>query len=717
MKSSNTDFLVNLLLSIAVLVLLFLHHLWSADIPYPFVLETIIHRLRLQGYAYNPYLYFLLLFSMAASSGLLVKGKKKPGLKLTNIIPFILFGILALLIATMDAPLSIVLRSLVLLMGLFSTIHGFTTLNKLFRVNITDQFNQENKKFKGDNTKRENQYSVNIPTDNGYINIINPFRANMVLGNPGSGKSYNIVEEYIKQQITKGYSMAIYDFKYPDLSKVAYNYYCDLRPKYYDTLDTSAPGRTEIEPRFEVFNINEPFLSVKINPLQAGTIIRDGLDITNSAIALLKNLIPEQMKKKDFWVESAIAYIKILIALLHKVEGGKYLSLPHLIELSASDETKIIAYAKLFPDLKQTVHAYAMAQRQQATQQLSGMISSAIQALAKLNDPKMYYVLQPHPDNLDLNINKVDNPSILCLANDPQKTEAFAAPLGLILSNLAALANQKHRRPLSYIIDELPTLFIMGIPQLINTGRSNKISVLLALQDQSQMDVMFGKDETKTIINNVGNLIAGAVGGEAAKSISEMIGDSRHKMVNYSHNKEGTNINVSHTLSRIVPPSDIKQLGQAEFVGLTADTFDQQTTQKFFRGKVIADKSDLKDREVLEEAKSNYAQTHLTQKEKERILHETYHRIGKETQDVLLAMEVYRLQQEARMQQASPSEKIEQEAQSLFNELCDSGMLHHEITSPTLLRSFQQEQGIKREKNDSSDLTADEHSSTTLKNT
>lgn len=78
----------------------------------------------------------------------------------------------------------------------------------------------------------ENKYSVNLryvyrenlETKNGYINVVNPFRATSVIGTPGSGKTYAILEEYMYQMIQKGFSAVIYDYKDPALSKLAYNY-------------------------------------------------------------------------------------------------------------------------------------------------------------------------------------------------------------------------------------------------------------------------------------------------------------------------------------------------------------------------------------------------------------------------------------------------------------------------------------------------------------
>ena len=95
---------------------------------------------------------------------------------------------------------------------------------------MEDVFNNENESFQQETRLMENEYSVNLPTrfyykkkwNKGWINVVNPFRATIVLGTPGSGKSYAVVNNFIKQQIEKGYSLYCYDYKYPDLSTIAF---------------------------------------------------------------------------------------------------------------------------------------------------------------------------------------------------------------------------------------------------------------------------------------------------------------------------------------------------------------------------------------------------------------------------------------------------------------------------------------------------------------
>ena len=112
-----------------------------------------------------------------------------------------------------------------------------------------------------------NEYSINLPARynlkgrfrKSWINIINPFRALLIMGSPGSGKSYFIIQHIIKQHIQKGFSMFVYDFKFDDLSKIAYNHYLLNKHRY------------KVPPQFYSINFDDLNRSHRCNPLDAST--------------------------------------------------------------------------------------------------------------------------------------------------------------------------------------------------------------------------------------------------------------------------------------------------------------------------------------------------------------------------------------------------------------------------------------------------------------
>ena len=126
-----------------------------------------------------------------------------------------------------DLPLSATLCTsfyiLTMSLGYLCLLTAGIWMSRLLKNNLMeDVFNTENESFMQETRLIENEYSVNLPTrfyyrkkwNNGWVNVVNPFRASIVLGTPGSGKSYAVVNQFIKQQIEKGFSQYIYDFKY-----------------------------------------------------------------------------------------------------------------------------------------------------------------------------------------------------------------------------------------------------------------------------------------------------------------------------------------------------------------------------------------------------------------------------------------------------------------------------------------------------------------------
>jgi len=107
--------------------------------------------------------------------------------------------------------------------GYICMLMAGTWMSRLLKNNLMeDVFNMENESFQQETRLIENEYSVNLPTrfyynkkwNNGWINVVNPFRASLVLGTPGSGKSYAVVNSYIKVQIEKGFALYCYDYKF-----------------------------------------------------------------------------------------------------------------------------------------------------------------------------------------------------------------------------------------------------------------------------------------------------------------------------------------------------------------------------------------------------------------------------------------------------------------------------------------------------------------------
>ena len=448
---------------------------------------------------------------------------------------------------------------------------------------MDDPFNDENESFMQETRLIENEYSVNIPTrfyykkrwNRGWINVINPFRASAVLGTPGSGKSYALVNNYIKQMIEKGYSMYIYDFKFDDLSVIAYNH---LRTHLHCY---------KVPPKFYVINFDDPRRSHRCNPIDA-RFMTDISDAYESAYTIMLNLNKTWITKQgDFFVESPIILLAAVIWFLKIYEDGRYCTFPHAIELLNKRYADLFTILTARPSLENYLSPFMDAWKGGAQDQLQGQIASAKIPLSRMISPQLYWVMTG--DDFTLDINNPSEPKVLCVGNNPDRQNIYSAALGLYNSRIVRLINKKGKLKSAVIIDELPTIYFRGLDNLIATARSNKVAVCLGFQDYSQLKRDYGDKEAAVIQNTVGNVFSGQVVGETAKTLSERFGKILQRRESMSISPEQKSRSISTQLDSLIPPSKISNLSQGMFVGSVADNFGEKIDQKIFHAQIVVD--------------------------------------------------------------------------------------------------------------------------------
>lgn len=454
--------------------------------------------------------------------------------------------------------------------------------------NVDDPFNDENESFEQESKLLYNEYSVNLPTKyyykglwrDGWINIVNPFRATMVLGTPGSGKSYAVVNSYIKQHIEKGFSLYIYDFKFDDLALIAYNH---LRNHL---------GNYKKAPRFYVINFDDPHKSNRCNPI-APEFMSDISDAYESAYTILLNLNKTWITKQgDFFVDSPIILFAAIIWYLKLYENGRYCTFPHAIEFLCQRYEDIFPILTSYPALENYLSPFMDAWKGGAQDQLQGQIASAKIPLSRLISPQLYWVMTGNDFTLD--INNPEAPKIVCVGNNPDRQNIYSAALGLYNLRIVRLINKKGKLKCSVIIDELPTIYFRGLDNLIATARSNKVSVCLGFQDFSQLERDYGDKEAKVIQNTVGNIFSGQVVGDTAKTISERFGKIVQVRESRSISAESVTTSTNTQLDSLIPPSKISNLTQGMFVGAVSDNHDEPIKQKIFHARIIVDHEQVK---------------------------------------------------------------------------------------------------------------------------
>ena len=473
--------------------------------------------------------------------------------------------------------------------GYICLLMGGLWMSRLLKHNLMeDVFNNENESFMQETKLMENEYSVNLPTrfyykkkwQRGWINVVNPFRATIVLGTPGSGKSFAVVNNYIKQQIEKGYSMYIYDFKFSDLSTIAYNHMMNHQNGY------------KVKPQFYVINFDDPRRSHRCNPIHPD-FMSDISDAYESAYTIMLNLNKTWVQKQgDFFVESPIILFAAIIWYLRIYKNGKYCTFPHAIELLNRRYEDVFPILTSYPELENYLSPFMDAWQGGAMEQLAGQIASAKIPLSRMISPQLYWVMSASEFTLD--INNPEEPKILCVGNNPDRQNIYGAALGLYNSRIVKLINKKGQLKSSVIIDELPTIYFKGLDNLIATARSNKVAVCLGFQDFSQLVRDYGDKEAKVVTNTVGNIFSGQVVGETAKTLSERFGKVLQKRQSISINRQDVSTSINTQMDSLIPPSKISGLTQGMFVGSVSDNFTERIEQKIFHAEIVVDTDKVK---------------------------------------------------------------------------------------------------------------------------
>lgn len=558
------------------------------------------------------------------------KGKKKVELKLPRVVlgflsagfVYVLAEMLTYLLGAQEFQLPIYL-GLLWLAWTGILVFGVQLSRVLLQAWNSDVFNHLNETFPQEERLLKNEYSINLPTryriqkkeKKGWLNVINPFRATLVVGTPGAGKSYFVIRHFITQHIRKGFSMFVYDFKYDDLSRIVYNTLIRSRDSY------------SVFPVFYTINFDDLETSHRCNPLEPST-MTDITDASESSRTIMLGLNREWIKKQgDFFVESPINFVTAIIWFLKKYRNGKFCTLPHVIELMQVEYPKLFSVLRTEAEIEVLINPFVSAFLHGAAEQLEGQIASAKITMARLASPQLYYVLSTSEFTLDLN--NPEYPKVICMGNNPQKQQVYGAVLSLYISRITKLVNRKNCLKSSLIFDEFPTIYFNGIDSLIATARSNKVATTLGVQDYSQLKKDYGREQAEVIMNTVGNIISGQVLGDTAKLISDRIGKIMQKRQSMSINSGDTSISHSSQLDMAVPPATISQLSSGQFVGIVADDPQQRIELKAFHCEI------LNDHQAIAAEERGYQKIPSTRQLREGEVLENYHRIKAEVSQLV----------------------------------------------------------------------------------
>ncbi|MDO5035939.1 MAG: YWFCY domain-containing protein [Porphyromonas sp.] len=610
MANSEIDKMVDFFRNLSFFLLLVHFFIWNHSLfvgwglSHPIAEEILRRIFEPLGFYGSPLISKLYIGVMVAVTCLGSSGKKSIEVDLKKALAILFFGFLVFILSVMIVNLYPIAYIAISIFSFFCIYYGGILLSRYigYKQNVDDPFNDENESFMQNTKYMANEYSVNLRTKfyynkkyhNGWINIINPFRATSVLGTPGSGKSFAIVNEFIRQHIEKGFTMFIYDFKFPDLTEIAYNHYLVYQKNYENVKIKVSPTKKQKGkiPNFYIINFDDLSKTHRCNPLHA-SFLEDISDAYESAYVIMVNLNKTWTEKQgEFFTESAIIFTSACIWFLKLYKDGRYCSLPHLLELISTPYEKLFPILISYSELTTYMRPFIGAWEGGAQDQLQGQIASAQLGIARITSPALYWVMSGNDFSLD--INDPDDPKILCVGNNPLRQNIYAAALGLINFRLVARINRKWKQKCSVIIDELPTIYFRGIDNLIATARSNLISICLGFQDYTQIIRDYGDKQAKAIINTIGNLFSGQVTGDTAEALSKRFGQSVQAQQSTSISDSGTSVSLSTQMHSLIPSSKISSLSQGEFVGAVVDNFDERISVKTFNAQIVVDTEKIK---------------------------------------------------------------------------------------------------------------------------
>lgn len=423
----------------------------------------------------------------------------------------------------------------------------------------------------------ETPYSVNFKTRyffqdrwrTGYINIVNPFRGNIIFGVPGSGKTFSILYEYMIQLTEKGFASFTYDFKYPELTTFMYNLYLMHKDEFEKKYG-------EVE--FISINFMDPRYSYRVNPLDP-IYIHDLSDATETSTVIMKSVNPNAFSsgKDDFWTQSAINLWDSIIWYLHEYKDGRYCTFPHFIEMLTYAYKDLIELLLTNPDLKSRAESFRSAM-DKSEEMLQSQMSTARQPLIKMANEGLYWIFSKNDFFLDINNPK--KPKFICIGNFPERQNLYSTALSLVTSRVFPIINKPGGVPCAIFGDEIPTVTMKGLDTLIATARSNRVAVVLAAQDRAQLEKLWGKDEARSTLNIFGNHFYGQMIGDNVRQISELFGSEYREHQSQTEGGDHTTVSTSFQLEKRLPENKIATLSQGEFAAMISDDFETKINYK-----------------------------------------------------------------------------------------------------------------------------------------
>ena len=486
--------------------------------------------------------------------------------------------------------------------GAMITQKGADSISKLMKTKMDkDRWNTEEESFDQNRELVETPTSVNIPykfrykkqTHQGWMNI-DPFRGTMVIGVPGSGKSFGVINPAIRQLIGKGFCLCIYDFKFPSLGEIAY--YHHLLKKKNDP---------NYKHKFHVVNLDQVEYSRRVNPFK-----KEYINTLAQAQEMAESMVTALQKgggsggggSEAFFTQSAVNFLASTIYYFGTYEEGKYSDLPHILSFMNRSYQEIFDTLFTNEELVSLMSPFRSAYENKAFDQLEGQVGTVKIFLSRLATKESFWVFSG--DEVQLKISDRTDPSILILASNPRTQDINSALYSAVLNRVISQINDKGNLYSGLIADEFPTIYIHKVDNLVATARSNEVAVMLGLQEQPQLRQFYKKEVAETISAIMGNILSGAVRDKGTLDwLEKMFGKIKQKSYSESISNQGSNMTISEKMDVMIPAGKIAGLRTGEMAGMVVQGNDNATED--FKTSAIFGKINL-DIKAIKEEENNY---------------------------------------------------------------------------------------------------------------
>lgn len=486
--------------------------------------------------------------------------------------------------------------------GAMVTQKGADSISKLMKTKMDkDRWNTEEESFDQNRELVETPTSVNIPykfrykkqTQQGWMNI-DPFRGTMVIGVPGSGKTWGVINPAIRQLIGKGFCLCIYDFKFPSLGEIAY--YHHLLKKKNDP---------NYKHKFHVVNLDQVEYSRRVNPFK-----KEYINTLAQAQEMAESMVTALQKgggsggggSEAFFTQSAVNFLASTIYYFGTYEDGKYSDLPHILSFMNRSYQEIFDTLFTNEELVSLMSPFRSAYENKAFDQLEGQVGTVKIFLSRLATKESFWVFSG--DEVQLKISDRTDPSILILASNPRTQDINSALYSAVLNRVISQINDKGNLYSGLIADEFPTIYIHKVDNLVATARSNEVAVMLGLQEQPQLRQFYKKEVAETISAIMGNILSGAVRDKGTLDwLEKMFGKIKQKSYSESISNQGSNMTISEKMDVMIPAGKIAGLRTGEMAGMVVQGNDNATED--FKTSAIFGKINL-DIKAIKEEENNY---------------------------------------------------------------------------------------------------------------